>query len=120
MSEPAPSPSGGAGRVARLWGDDDPSGPVGHLVTRWCTHWDTVGPHAFPRHVNPRPRVEWRAHFEPGPDPALADDLYSDDPDAPALPSQDGTGPLVVRGRPLRVEWLDGAEAAAVRDRLAW
>ncbi|ARU52648.1 hypothetical protein CBR64_15510 [Cellulosimicrobium cellulans] len=108
------------GRVARLWldTDDGEPRPVGHLVTRVCTHWDTVGPQAFPRHVNPEPRVQWRAHLDDA-DPALAEDLYSDDPEAPPLPREDGDD-LVVRGRRLRVEWLDGAEAADAWAQHGW
>jgi len=90
---------------------------VGHLVTRVCTHWDTVGPHAFPRHVNPEPRVQWRAHFD-GTEPHLSEDLYSDDPGAPPLPRE--SDDLVVRGRRLRVEWLAGEEAEAAWAQHGW
>jgi hypothetical protein len=108
------------GRVARLWLDagDREAGPVGHLVTRVCTHWDTVGPQAFPRHVNPEPRVQWRAHLD-GAEPGLAEDVYSDDPEAPPLPHGDGDD-LVVRGRRLRVEWLEGEAAAAAWAQHGW
>ena len=96
MTEPvAPE---GTGRVARLWADDEGTARLaGHLVTRVCTHWDTVGPQTFPRHVNPEPRVQWRVHL---------DGTDGDD--------------LVVRGRRLRVEWLGGEEAAAAWAQHGW
>lgn len=120
MTDPTIAETPSTGRVARLWHDADDGGPrpVGHLVTRVCTHWDTVGPYAFPRHVNPEPRVQWRAHLDDA-DPALAEDLYSDDPEAPPLPREDGDD-LVVRGRRLRVEWLGGEEAAAAWAQHGW
>lgn len=108
----------GTGRVARLWADDEGTTRLaGRLVTRVCTHWDTVGPQTFPRHVNPEPRVQWRAHLD-----GLGDDvedLYSDDPGAPALPDDDGAR-IEVRGRRLRLEWLEGDEAAAAWERYGW
>lgn len=116
MTEPvAPE---GTGRVARLWADGEGTARLaGHLVTRVCTHWDTVGPQTFPRHVNPEPRVQWRAHLDgPG---GGGEDLYSDDPGAPPLPDDDGAR-IEVRGRWLRLEWLDGDEAAAAWERYGW
>ncbi|QJW37250.1 hypothetical protein [Cellulosimicrobium protaetiae] len=119
MSETARAQDALPGRVARLWSvDDRASRPVGHLVTRVCMHWDTVGPHAFPRHVNPEPRVQWRAHLD-GSDVEGEQDLYSDDPEAPPFPRDDDRT-IVVRGRRLRLEWLDGAEAEAAWDRHGW
>ncbi|MCB7136435.1 hypothetical protein LGQ04_07720 [Cellulosimicrobium marinum] len=103
--------------MARLWvGDPRTEGAraVGHLVTRVCTHWDTVGPHAFPRHVNPEPRLQWRACFDAPGD----EDVYCDDPDAPAVSR--GTTSTVLGGRALVLQWLDGAEAEAVRARHGW
>ena len=110
--------AGTAGRVARLWSDDAPGSatPAGHLVTRECVHWDTVGPHSSPHHVNPQARVQWRVHLD-GTD--AADDVYCDDPGAPVLAAGDATE-IVVRGRRLRVEWLDGDEAAAAWERHGW
>ncbi|MBE9924482.1 hypothetical protein G8C93_01070 [Cellulosimicrobium cellulans] len=115
MTEPVAH--AGTGRVARLWADDEGTARLaGHLVTRVCTHWDTVGPQTFPRHVNPEPRVQWRAHL----DGAGGDeDLYSDDPGAPPLP-RDDDAKLEVRGRRLRLEWLEGDEAAAAWERYGW
>lgn len=108
----------GTGRVARLWADGEGTARLaGHLVTRVCTHWDTVGPQTFPRHVNPEPRVQWRAHLDgPG---GGGEDLYSDDPGAPPLLDDDGAR-IEVRGRWLRLEWLDGDEAAAAWERYGW
>src|SRR5690606_11078893 len=82
---------------ARLWSDDAPGSatPAGHLVTRECVHWDTVGPHSSPHHVNPQARVQWRVHLD-GTD--AADDGYCDDPGAPVLAVGDATE-IVVRGR---------------------
>ncbi|NDO91276.1 hypothetical protein [Cellulosimicrobium composti] len=117
MSERVPG-AGTAGRVARLWSDDAPgtATPAGHLVTRECVHWDTVGPHSSPHHVNPQARVQWRVHLD-GTD--AADDVYCDDPGAPVLAAGDATE-IVVRGRRLRVEWLDGDDAAAAWERHGW
>ena len=114
----APSPGrDGERRVARLWAGT-PGTPaaraVGHLVTRECTHWDTVGPHAFLQHVNPEPRLQWRARF----DAAVREDVYSDDPGAPALDLAATTVPL--GGDELHVEWLDGPEADDAWGRHGW
>jgi hypothetical protein len=110
-------PAGSRGEVGRLW-DGDPDAPdghaVGYLVTRECTHWDTVGPHAFPRHVNPEPRLQWRAHFD---DP-VRDDVYCDDPDAPCVGRQDDT--LTIAGDVLHVQWLEGADAETAWANHGW
>ena len=105
------------GEVARLWvGAPGASGAraVGHLVTRECTHWDTVGPHAFLQHFNPQPRLEWRARF----DDAARDDVYCDDPGAPPLDR--GAPTVELRGEVLHVEWLAGAAVEAAWSRYGW
>lgn len=98
-------------RIGRLY---DTYGPVGHLVTRVCTHWETVGPHSFPTYVNPEERLQWRVHLD---DPASTD-TYSDDSDrqvelvrgSEVEAWQDGR--LELDGQTLRIEWLDGEDAA--------
>lgn len=106
-------------RIGRL---HDDHGAVGHLVTRVCTHWETVGPHSFPSYVNPEERLQWRVHFD---DPERAD-AFSDDGD------QDTTvirgretdtwedGRLEIVGRSLRIEWLDGDDAAVAWRTNGW
>ncbi|WP_454044381.1 hypothetical protein [Cellulosimicrobium sp. Marseille-Q8652] len=117
MTDGPTVPDRARGEVARLWAGD-PGGPdgraVGYLVTRECTHWDTVGPHAFPRHVNPEPRVQWRVHLD---DPAR-DDVYCDDPDAPCVGRHDDT--LTLAGDVLHVQWLAGREAETAWARHGW
>ena len=99
-------------RIGRLY---DASGPVGHLVTRVCTHWETVGPHSFPTYVNPEERLQWRIHFD---DPDRTD-AFSDDHDRLVGDLRDrelaawDAGRLELAGLDLRIEWLDGDDAAA-------
>jgi hypothetical protein len=99
-------------RVGRLHDDD---GPVGFVVTRVCTHWETVGPHSFPSYVNPEERLQWRVHLD---DPRRTD-TFSDDADPHTAGTRDAeivdweAGRLVLAGRVLRVEWLDDDDAAA-------
>ncbi|MHA7134044.1 hypothetical protein [Oerskovia turbata] len=106
-------------RIGRL---HDDTGPVGVLVTRVCTHWETVGPHSFPSYVNPEERLQWRVRFD---DPARAD-AFSDDPD---LRGADGDGRVLddwacgridLAGEALRIEWLDGEEAASAWQAEDW
>jgi len=115
-------PHRGTEKVGRLWRETDGTARVvGVVVTRRCTHWDTVGPHAFPAHVNPEPRVQWRLHLDAdvsGADPF--DDVYSDDAAAPALDLDGAPGSVVVHGVELTVEWLDGADADAVWSVHGW
>jgi hypothetical protein len=106
-------------RVGRLHDDD---GPVGFLVTRVCTHWETVGPQSFPSYVNPEERLQWRVHLD---DPRRTD-TFSDDPDLQAADLRDQTidsweaGRLELSGRVLRIEWLDGADAASAWQADGW
>ena len=121
MSDPAP-PRRGPERVGRLWRESDgTSRAVGVVVTRTCTHWDTVGPHAFPAHVNPEPRVQWRLHLEAEVLGALPfEDVYCDDPAAPVLELEGAPPSVVVHGVELTVEWLDGADADAAWSVHGW
>ncbi|MFF2621186.1 hypothetical protein [Oerskovia jenensis] len=106
-------------RVGRLYDGD---APVGHLVTRVCTHWETVGPHSFPTYVNPEERLQWRVHFD---DPDRAD-TFSDDRDrsVAGLVGREidawEAGRLELADRTLRVEWLDGADAASAWQANGW
>ncbi|MGC5168541.1 hypothetical protein [Luteimicrobium sp. DT211] len=91
--------------------------PVGFVVTRVVTHWDTVGPHLAPSHVNPVERLEWRVHF----DDALPE-LYCDDAAVRGTSALDALrdGRLRLGERHLHVAWLDGAEADDVWSALGW
>jgi hypothetical protein len=121
VNEPAP-PRRGDEKVGRLWREADGTArTVGFLVTRTCTHWDTVGPHAFPAHVNPEPRVQWRMHLDqdvPGAVPF--EDVYSDDAAAPALDLEGQPASVVVHGVELAVEWLDDPDADAAWSVHGW
>ncbi|MBD5787158.1 hypothetical protein IF650_13310 [Cellulosimicrobium terreum] len=104
-----------SGRVAQLWRGTGPdASPVGYLVTRECTHWDTVGPQSFPQHVNPQRRLEWHAHV----DAAQPEDVYWDDPGAAAFHADAGT--VRVGDETLVVRWLVGADAESVWARHGW
>jgi hypothetical protein len=110
-------------RIARL---DEPLRPrwlrrrkaVGHLVTRVAVHWDTVGPHAAPLHINPSERLEWRVHFTDDRQP----ELYWDDVTVPRPRAVDelAADRFHVEGREVRVTWLEGTEADAAWDELGW
>jgi len=90
---------------------------VGHVVTRVVTHWDTVGPHGSPTHVNPVERLEWRVHFDDA-----RPEVYYDDATVCGTSALEGlrNGRLRLGGRELHVAWLDGAEAAAAWSTLGW
>ncbi|WP_157257580.1 MULTISPECIES: hypothetical protein [unclassified Oerskovia] len=106
-------------RIGRL---RDADGPVGHLVTRVCTHWETVGPHSFPTYVNPEERLQWRVHFD---DPARPD-TFSDDQDrcVDLLRGHETdaweAGLLELDEQTLRIEWLDGSDADAAWAANSW
>jgi hypothetical protein len=110
-------------RIARL---DEPVRPrwprrrriLGYLVTRVATHWDTVGPHAAPLHVNPSERLEWRVHFT---DDRHAE-LFCDDVTMSGTRAVDelAAGRFVVEGRRVRATWLAGAEAESAWGNLGW
>ncbi len=106
-------------RIGRL---HDGDGPVGYLVTRVCTHWETVGPHSFPTYVNPEERLQWRVHF----DAPARPDTFSDDPDrfVDLLRGHETdaweAGILELDEQTLRIEWLDGSDADAAWAYHAW
>jgi hypothetical protein len=108
---------GRIGRLTEVAPEFHGARPVGFVVTRVVTHWDTVGPHAAPSHVNPVERLEWRVHF----DDALPE-LYCDDATLQGTSAlealRDGRLPLGERN--LHVTWLDGAEANDVWRTLGW
>ncbi|QDW63860.1 hypothetical protein [Oerskovia sp. KBS0722] len=106
-------------RVGRLY---DGAAPVGHLVTRVCTHWETVGPHSFPTYVNPEERLQWRVHFD---DPDRTD-AFSDDQDRHVADLRGReidaweAGRLELADHTLRIEWLDGDDAATAWQANGW
>jgi len=87
------------------------------VVTRVVAHWDTVGPHRSPMHVNPVERLEWRVHFDDA-----RPELYYDDATVRATSALDALrdGHLRLGDRDLHVAWLDDAEADAVWPSLGW
>jgi hypothetical protein len=117
---PAPELAAYRRRIGRL---TDPSRgvpdgqPVGYVVTRVVTHWDTVGPHLAPTHVNPVERLEWRVHF----DDALPE-LYCDDATVQGTSALDALrdGHLRLGERDLHVTWLHGTEADDAWRELGW
>ncbi|WP_265520963.1 hypothetical protein [Oerskovia flava] len=117
-------------RVARLWPTGAATVPrpagtteteptsVGYLVTRVCTHWETVGPHAFPHHVNPQERLEWRIERD------RHRDVFWDDGDAERditrLLATWDSGHITIDGVTLRLEWLEGDDAARAWAERGW
>lgn len=106
-------------RVGRVY---DGAAPIGHLVTRVCTHWETVGPQSFPTYVNPEERLQWRVHF----DDADRVDAFSDDRDryVTDLVGREidawEAGRLELGDLVLRIEWLDGDDGAAAWRANGW
>jgi hypothetical protein len=90
---------------------------VGYVVTRVVTHWDTVGPHLSPMHVNPAERLEWRVHFD-----NTQPEVYCDDTSVCGTSTLDALrdGHLQLGERDLHVTWLDGTEADHAWRDLGW
>jgi hypothetical protein len=105
-------------RIGRLDDPHRPNAVVGYLVTRVVVHWDTVGPHAAPLHVNPSERLEWRVHFTEASHPELFCDDVADL--RPHAVDELATGRFVVSGRELGVTWLEGPEADDAWRDLGW
>ncbi len=105
------------GRLTEAAPGADHGRQVGYVVTRVVTHWDTVGPHASPTHVNPVERLEWRVHFDDA-----RPEVYYDDAIACGTSALEGlrSGRLRLGGHDLHVTWLDAAEARAAWSTLGW
>ncbi|GMA26630.1 hypothetical protein GCM10025864_43890 [Luteimicrobium album] len=105
------------GRLTDTAGSTHRGLPVGYVVTRVVTHWDTVGPHLAPTHVNPVERLEWRVHFDDA-----ETEIYCDDATVRGTPALDALrdGHLRLGARDLHVTWLDGPEADAAWHDLGW
>ena len=109
--EPEPAPNARLDpyrkSAARLYDGDF---LVAHLTVRVQVWWTTEGPWWRRRNVRPQERVEWLLDFQPDFDLGHPDGL--DDRIDAGVADLDA-GRFTCRGWSLRVEWLEGHEAAA-------
>ncbi|GAA4840658.1 hypothetical protein GCM10023221_18020 [Luteimicrobium xylanilyticum] len=105
------------GRLTDPARDPRPGLPVGYVVTRVAPHWDALGPHRAPTHVNPVERLEWRVHFDDA-----EPELFCDDASVCGTSALDALrdGHLRLGDRDLHVTWLDGDAAARAWRTLGW